>query len=188
MDIRKQRTARQSFEELQNIYQVSLATEQIEGAIVEIGVYKGGSAKLIADHANGRHIYLFDSFEGMHRSTEHDKHKAGDFDDTSVEGVRAYLGNRDDISLHPGWFPESAEGVEIGNVSFVHLDVDLYESTLDGLRYFYPKLTRGGMILSHDYNSLSCPGVAKAFGEFFADKPESVVELAGTTQCLVVKL
>ncbi len=48
--------------------------------------------------------------------------------------------------------------------SFVHLDVDLYESTLAGLEYFYPRLIPGGVILSHDYSILA--GVKKAFEDF----------------------
>jgi hypothetical protein len=45
-------------------------------------------------------------------------------------------------------------------------------------------MTTGGVILSHDY--ITAPGVQKAFDEFFVDKPEPVVETAGS-QCMVVK-
>ena len=61
----------------------------------------------------------------------------------------------------------------------------LYEGTLDCLRFFYPRMVAGGVIISHDYSILT--GVKRAFDEFFADKPEGVVELP-TTQCMVVKL
>jgi len=53
------------------------------------------------------------------------------------------------------------------------------------LEYFYPRMIPGGVILSHDYSLLA--GVEKAFTEFFADKPEEVIDLP-TTQCLVFKL
>jgi hypothetical protein len=43
----------------------------------------------------------------------------------------------------------------------------------------------GGIIISHDY--LTAPGVQKAFCEYFADKPEPVIETAGS-QCFVVKI
>ncbi|NLE39771.1 MAG: macrocin-O-methyltransferase, partial [Pirellulaceae bacterium] len=52
------------------------------------------------------------------------------------------------------------------------------------LEYFYPRMIPGGIILSHDYDILA--GVMKAFHEFFADKPESIIELP-TTQCMVVR-
>ena len=71
--------------------------------------------------------------------------------------------------------------------SFVHLDVDIYTSTLEALKFFYPRINRGGAILSHDYPG--AVGVKKAFDEFFEDKPEIVIELpTGTGQALVIKL
>ena len=70
-------------------------------------------------------------------------------------------------------------------ISFPDLDVDLYESTLEGLKFFYPRMSRGAILISHDYQSAT--GVDRAFSEFFSDKPESVVSLSGY-QCLVTKL
>ena len=58
------------------------------------------------------------------------------------------------------------------------------ESTIEALKFFYPRMSPGGVILCHDY--LSAAGVDKAYAEFFADKVEPVIELSGY-QCLVVK-
>ena len=69
--------------------------------------------------------------------------------------------------------------------SLVNLDVDTYESTKQCLLFFYNRMSTGGIIISHDY--LTAPGVQKAFDEFFSDKPEPVIETAGS-QCLVVKV
>jgi len=66
----------------------------------------------------------------------------------------------------------------------VHIDVDLFEATLASLVFFYPKMNKAGIIISHDYDE---PGVRKAFDDFFADKPEPVIEMSGC-QCLVVKV
>jgi hypothetical protein len=68
--------------------------------------------------------------------------------------------------------------------SLVNFDVDTYESTKKCLEFFYPRMNPGGVILSHDY--ITAPGVQKAFDEFFVDKPEPVVETAGS-QCIVIK-
>jgi len=70
--------------------------------------------------------------------------------------------------------------------AFVHLDVDLYQSTQDCLEWFYPRMSRGGVIVSHDYLSAT-QGVKRVFDEFFADKPEPILELSGS-QCLVIKI
>ena len=62
---------------------------------------------------------------------------------------------------------------------------DTYESTRSCLEFFYPRMNRGGIILSHDY--INAAGVRKAFDEFFSDKSEPIIEMSGT-QCLIVKL
>lgn len=63
----------------------------------------------------------------------------------------------------------------------------MYKSTLDSLAFFYGRMTKGGIILSHDYSSKSCPGVKKAFDEFFRKKKEPIFELSATSQCFVMK-
>ena len=66
----------------------------------------------------------------------------------------------------------------------MHLDVDLYRSTLQCLEYFWPRVLPGGVLLSHDYSIL--PGVKQAFTEFTERTPEKVIELP-TTQCMLIK-
>jgi hypothetical protein len=69
--------------------------------------------------------------------------------------------------------------------SFVHLDADLYDSTIAGLQFFYPRMFPGAILICHDY--LTAEGVNAAFTEFFAANPEPVIELTGY-QCMVVKV
>jgi hypothetical protein len=179
----------QPLEDFFNVYQMALKTRNLPGAIAELGVYRGGSAKLIASLKGDKPLHLFDTFEGMPKvRADVDHHAAGDFADTSLEAVRQYLGGFKQIYFHKGFFPDSAKDLlpQPITFSFVHLDADIYESTKAGLEFFYPRTVKGGMILSHDYRSLHCPGVKRAYDEFFADKPELVVEL-WKTQCLVVK-
>jgi hypothetical protein len=61
----------------------------------------------------------------------------------------------------------------------------LYESTRAALEFFYPRMSPGAMIVSHDY--VIADGVRKAFDEFFERRAERVLELTGN-QCLVVAL
>lgn len=187
MHIREGGMAHQSFEELLNISRFCGVTLRLKGEIAEFGVYKGGSARILASEKGSREVHLFDSFDGMHKTSEFDLHRKGDFRDTSLEKVKKYLQLYDKVFFHKGWFPQTTKGVEKKRFSFVHLDVDLYQSAMDALAFFYPRLVKGGIVLSHDYNSISCPGVSKAFRQFMTDKPESVLELGGTTQCIIVK-
>ena len=50
--------------------------------------------------------------------------------------------------------------------ALVSLDPDLYQPTLEGLRYFYPRLAPGGRILIHDYTSCQFEGVKIAVDEY----------------------
>ena len=179
----------QPLEDFFNLYQVTLKTRHLPGAIVELGVFRGGSAKLIALLKGDKELHLFDTFAGMPAvRSDVDRHQAGDFADTSLEAVKAYLSGFKNLFFYQGLFPDSARPLagKALPFCFVHLDADIYESTKAGLEFFYPRTVKSGMILSHDYRSLRCPGVKRAFDEYFADKPEPVIEL-WKTQCLVVK-
>ena len=101
-----------------------------------------------------------------------------------LESVQAYLAGYDQVYFHKGLFPDSTRDVDESQYAFVHLNVDLYEGTLACLEYFYPRMTPGSVILSHDYGLLV--GVQQAFQEFMADKPESIFEQP-TTQAFIVK-
>ena len=179
-------------------YQLFIMVKELckkrKGALAEVGVYRGGSTKLICEAKGDNPLYAFDTFDGLPPLTKEDvpdnEHQSsfmdGDFKDVTLESVKRYLSEYQNVFLFKGLFPNSAnKTVKSSKYIFVHLDVDLYNSTLDSLLFFYPKLLRGGMILSHDYST--APGVKKAFDEFFEDKKETVIELPGS-QCLVMKL
>jgi hypothetical protein len=175
--------------EMYNIYKMVEQSEKIDGDIAEVGVYKGGSARIICELKGRKTLHLFDTFEGMPQvNTTIDSHRQGDFNDTSLDRVRSYLMKFDNVHFYKGIFPESAKDLMDRSCafSFVNLDVDIYESTREGLMFFYPRMSKGGIMMSHDYRSISCPGVKKAFDEFFYDKPEPIIEL-WDSQCCVVK-
>jgi O-methyltransferase len=158
------------------------------GDVAEFGVYRGGGAKLIRAFKGGRTLHLFDTFTGMPAVDDSvDLHREGDFADNSLAAVKSYLNDDPSCRFYAGFFPDSAaEMPEDIDFSFVHLDVDIYASTLAGLRFFYPRMKPGGVIISHDFTAISCPGVKKAFDEFFREKCEDVVHL-WDTQCMVRK-
>jgi hypothetical protein len=165
-------------------------THKIDGDIAEVGVYKGGSAKLICEVKGDRHFHLFDTFQGLPKVNNIDvnlydrsPYHIGQFS-CSLESVRAVLNDYRKISFYKGMFPESGEPVKNVRFSFIHLDVDTHESTRNCLEFFYPRLSIGGIIISHDY--MNAVGVKKAFDEFFKNKSEPIIELSGS-QCLIVK-
>lgn len=162
-------------------------TSKVDGEIAEVGSYKGGSAKIICEAKGRKALYLFDTFEGLPALSRFDNPKqfhVGQFDE-SFDNVKEYLKRYKNVYATKGIFPKTSLIIRNKRFSFVHLDLDIYKSTYDALNFFYPRMNRGGIIISHDY--VNAPGVNKAVKQFFKDKPEPVIELAGC-QCLIVKL
>ncbi len=172
-------------DEAYNIYALAARTARIPGDLAELGVFKGGSARLICEVKGDRELHLFDTFAGLPEVGKSDPEFGKGGFASSFEKVQSYLSSFANVSYHVGLFPETANGLEHLRFSFVHLDVDLYSSTLSGLTWFYPRLNRGAVLVSHDY--VNALGVRQAFEEFFADKPECLLELSGT-QVACVKL
>ena len=191
LEIYRDNTALLSLRELYNLYYYAQRGGRVAGDFAELGVFRGGGAKMIASLKGERDLHLFDTFEGMPEVNQRidSHHRPGDFSGTSASAVKRYLNAFEGIQIHPGIFPDSSQkGLsESIQFCFVHLDVDIYDSTRAGLEFFYPRLTQGGVLLSHDYRAISCPGVKRAVDEFFDDKPEEVIPLFDT-QCVIRKL
>jgi O-methyltransferase len=187
--LREDRTAILSFREVYNLWRYGRISLSVPGDFAEVGVFRGGGARVLKEVKNGRLLHLFDTFSGMPETDpmRDTTHKAGDFADASLEAVQRYLGT-EGIRYYPGFFPDTTIGHEesLRRFAFVHLDVDIYQSTLDALRFFYPRVSRGGMLVTHDYSAQSCPGVAAAYDEFFADKAERVLPV-WDSQAVVIK-
>lgn len=171
--------------EAYNIYAAVRRTAKVPGAIAEVGVFRGGSARLMCEVKGDRHLHLFDTFAGMPETGDIDPRFGKGVLVGSLDNVQAYLRDFPNVFFHPGFFPDTAVGLEDLRFSFVHLDVDIYRSTADSLQWFYPRLNRGGMLISHDYPVAE--GVRKAFDEFLADKPDCLIELS-ETQAAFIKL
>jgi len=162
-----------------------LATEQVPGVIAEVGVFRGGTAKVICEAKGERALHLFDTFQGLPSPGTVDEGFEGGQYACSLTEVKAYLAGCQNVFFHAGLFPETAAPVRDFQFSFVHLDVDLYESTRAALHFFYPRMSTGAMLISHDFVEILA--VRRAFDEYFSDRAQPVLELSGN-QCLVVKI
>ena len=149
----------------------------VQGALAEVGVYRGETARIIHHYLPDRTLHLFDTFAGFDQRDIDGESEAtgagvpeGLFGDTSLEGVRQRVGPRNaNVEFHPGRFPDSfPESLREGPFAFVHLDADLYEPTKAGLEVFYPLMSPGGYVVVHDYNAW--PGARRATDEYFANR------------------
>ncbi|MBQ4361440.1 MAG: class I SAM-dependent methyltransferase [Lachnospiraceae bacterium] len=183
------------------------------GQTAELGVYQGAFAAEISRLFPDRRLYLFDTFEGFdEQDLASEKEiggrnahaKPGDFSDTSAEYVIARLPHPEQAYICKGRFPDSlwdgayhaggeraaglpahitGEEMVREKYALVSLDTDLYEPTLSGLQFFWPRLSPGGAIILHDYNSAQYPGVHRAALEYAEEEgiyPVPLMDIHGT--------
>jgi|GEM_PF-931057 hypothetical protein len=182
---------RRSLDRKYVVSQLVKSIAALPGDTAECGVFRGATSWFILDRLRSlgasRPHHLFDSFEGVSAPTEIDGTywTKGDLA-AGVDVVKRTLHGFDDVHYHPGWIPDRFDAVSDRRFSFVHIDVDLYEPTFESARFFYERLTPGGIMVCDDYGFSSCPGARKAFDDALAGKAEPVIELP-TGQGFVIK-
>lgn len=164
--------------------------DQVPGDTAECGVYEGASSYVICRHHTGsnRLHHGFDSFEGLSKPSraDGDYWRTGDLS-VSEALARENLADFSNVRFYKGWIPQTFSEVPATTTfALVHIDVDLYQPTLDSLRFFYPKLNPGAVVICDDYGFITCPGATKACDEFLADKAEKLVHVP-TGQAFFVK-
>jgi len=154
-----------------------LEDEQIPGDVVECGVYKGGTAALLARTATHsrlpRTLWLFDVFSGMPPSTAADGPNAkpwvGNLKSSAPRVERLLRRTGADLSrvrIVAGLFQETFPTVRIPQIALLNLDADWYESVKLCLETFYDAVVPGGFISIDDYGAW--PGCRQAVDEFFS--------------------
>lgn len=169
---------------------VSGRLSHVPGAAAEMGVYRGAFARCINALLPERTLYLFDTFEGFDEDEAAGTGEgfAAAHRNTSAERVLSLLPHPERAVVRAGLFPATAAGLEEERFSLVSLDADLEESTLAGLRFFYPRLSPGGYLLLHDWGSPKLPGVARALVRYEEElgRPLPAVPLADVNGTLVI--
>lgn len=164
-------------------------SNHLNGSLAEVGVFKGGSAEIIARNKHPKKkLYLFDTFNGMPEvnPNKDNQHKKGDFNKTSYDKIKKKFENYQNVFVCKGIFPkENNNVVKKENFSFVHIDVDIYQSYKDCLEFFYPRMIKGGIMVFDDYGAKSCEGAKLAIDEFFTDKPENLIWPTACQICII---
>lgn len=157
---------------LANLWMLCRMTDA-EGAMVEIGSYKGGGALHLSNCCPKRKIMVFDPFDRAsfeHISPSMDNiFRKGQFSDSSEDDVARLLQGRNKFICR-GYFPSSVRGTSLPTISFVHLDVDVYAATKDSLTYLLTeaKLAARTLIVLDDYNR-GAAGVNTAVEEILCE-------------------
>lgn len=161
---------------LHNLYLLlRYGLEAVPGDIVELGTYKGGSAVFMADVlrqlGSDRHLWAFDSFEGMPDTHPVlDMHGRGDFADTVLEDLQRFIDQQalaDRVHLVKGYFDASLPATlpRVGSVALAHIDCDLYEAVGYSIRALEPYLSPGAYLVFDDPLHGSCLGALQAVEE-----------------------
>lgn len=159
-----------------------LKTLKVKGDFAELGVYKGETAWMMHQMDASRSLHLFDTFEGFdakdltNEKKKDERYTTDNFSDTSLYAVKDLFEGKSDIYFYQGYFPDTTKGLKDKKYALVHLDADLYLPTIEGLKYFYPKMSPGGVIIIHDYNH-TWTGIKQSIDEFLTTIPESLVEV-----------
>ncbi len=166
-----------------------LFQRRVPGALVECGVWRGGSAGLMAlaaRHAGEpRALHLFDSFEGLPEPQAIDEAAAHEYSGGRSSGeltpiARCQAGRAEveafllgqlglepaRVHFHVGWFQNTVPvaAPQIASIALLQLDGDWYESTQVCLEHLYPKLAPGGLVILDDY--FGWAGCRKATDEY----------------------
>lgn len=166
-------------EKIEFIKRKIIELNNVKSAIAEVGVYKGGTAKIILETMNKNYaLYLFDTFQGIPNKTEYDNITIiGDFNDIPYDDILNFFKSHINVTVYRGIFPkDTSKYVKNENFKLVHLDVDTYISYKESLEFFYDKMIRGGYMIFDDYNEPTCAGATKAIDEFFQNKEEKILK------------
>lgn len=176
-----------------------IAKANIEGDFVECGVWRGGSMMAAANtllHIGDteRHLYLFDTFQGMSEPTDQDVNILGKSastlwpkskisGDTSqwcyspldeVKRVMAETGyDADKIHYIQGKVEDTLPDKAPEKIALLRLDTDWYESTKHELVHLFPRLVKGGVLILDDYGYWA--GARQATDEYLAENNPGIL-------------
>lgn len=179
-------------------------TLEVPGDIAELGVFRGLGlmtwANLLEAYCVGdrtKTVYGFDNWKGFIELSKEDGREEGSVEktvggfsperyyDELVEAIDIF-----DMDRFVPWKPRVK--LVVGNIeetvvtfidenpgirfSFIHFDCDLYKPTKAALECFWPRLSRGGVVIFDEYSIKEWPGETLAVDEYFSDKPDALIK------------
>lgn len=140
------------------------------GDIIEFGSFRGGSAIFMARVCAGlglkSEVWALDTFTGMPTTDKNiDAHRAGDFQETEIEGLKAYSAKCGLHNLHwiPGLFEHTTKGVldKSRKMVIAHIDCDIRSAVQFSYNAVKPHMVDGGYIVFDDATTSSCLGATE---------------------------
>jgi O-methyltransferase len=181
----------------------------VRGAIVECGVWRGGSMQAVARTLLGRGVadrdlHLFDTFAGMPPPSDRDRRRDGQLASellrtrpreaqvwaiATLEDVQAGMGETgyptERIHYHEGLVEQTVPAEAPPDIAILRLDTDWYESTKHELEHLYDRLASGGVLLLDDYGHWE--GARQAVDEFLRETRARLLLLPMSSGRIAVK-
>jgi len=139
-------------------------SKKLEGDLIEVGVWRGGTGVLIGCRDRRSKIYLCDTFKGVVKSSNHDSFYFNGEHSDATRGQVESLINKFELSnvrILEGVFPDNFMDLPIEKIKFCHIDVDVFESAKGVLDWVWSKMVLGGIVVFDDYGFIRCNGVTK---------------------------
>jgi O-methyltransferase len=160
--------------------------QNVEGDFVELGVFYGHLSKVIINYApetlNGRNFYLVDPWGNL-----------GDqafsnylYNKDIFEVVKSRFVSNKQVQLVRGTVPRVLPSIPSENVALLLIDMNGHEAELEALKYFYPKMSKGGIIYFDDYGG-RWPKLREVVDEFLSDKQEELLTFASPNAIMIKK-
>jgi len=170
------------------LLEYTLDQVEVEGYYLEFGVFTGGTMRRMARRKRQAEFHGFDSFEGLPEAWSGFTLGKGAF---SLGGKLPMVPRN--VQLHKGWFNQSLPKwleEHPGKVAFIHVDCDLYSSTVDIFENLAKRLHTGTVVLFDEYFNYAHweHHVFKAWKEFVAKHNVSYEYLGYARQQVAVKI
>jgi len=179
--------------EMYNLYASTryVVANDIQGDFVECGVWRGGSAMVVAATLEllkdtDRRLHLYDTYEGMPAATAeditHDGESAGEIETRLEEDGRWLYVGYDEVrknvlstgfaserlTMVKGKVEDTIPGAIPESIAILRLDTDFYESTYHEFVHLYPLLASGGVLIVDDYDYWK--GSRQATDQYFSER------------------
>lgn len=163
-------------------------TEWLSGDAVECGWFKWATSYIILQNISPeKTLHIFDSWEWLSKPNEIDGTYWQEANLTSSEEtIRKNLESFSNVQYYKWWIPSRFNEIAGKDISFLHIDVDLYDPTKDSIEQLYAQVQSWGVIVCDDYGFTTCPGARKAMDEF-AEKHNLKILWLTTGQGVIIK-
>lgn len=172
------------------LHALAVQMRRVPGDMVEVGVWRGGTAALLASAAPEKTLHLFDTFAGVAKA-DHDRdtlYAGGEHADTDPGVVtRLFAGLGLAATIRVGLFPDDTARFLPERIALAHIDVDTYGSARESFAAIWPRVPPNGIVVFDDYGFFGCEGVTQAVNEIRTEVAEALFVYNANGHGLVIK-